>query len=103
MSFFYRNQGIYLCFNRHTSRYLTQAITDFAVKSLDEIKADSSPFFSYVAYNAPHWPIQALGEDIAQYKGCYLKGWDVMRTQRFRKQRELCIVKDSWSLSLRFE
>ncbi|WP_254560217.1 arylsulfatase [Dyadobacter diqingensis] len=86
-----------------TSRYLTQAITDFAVKSLDEVKRDANPFFLYVAYNAPHWPIQALPEDIAKYKGKYLKGWDALRDQRFKKQKEIGIVNDNWPLSQRFE
>ena len=49
-----------------TSKYLTQAITDFAIRSLDEIKDQKDPFFLYVAYNAPHWPIQALPQDIAR-------------------------------------
>lgn len=57
-----------------TSLYLTQAITNFALKSLDEIKDQPNPFLLYVAYNAPHWPIQALPEDIAKYKGKYLNG-----------------------------
>jgi arylsulfatase A-like enzyme len=85
-----------------TSRYLTQAITDFAIKSLDEIR-DENPFFLYLAYNAPHWPIQALPEDIAKYKGKYLKGWDQLRAERFAKQQALGIVSKDWKLSERYE
>lgn len=84
-----------------TSKYLTQAITDFAVKSLDEIKGQQKPFFMYVAYNAPHWPIQALPEDIAKFKGQYLKGWDVLRKQRYEKQLAAGIIKKQWQLSAR--
>ncbi|MEO3407716.1 arylsulfatase [Mucilaginibacter sp. CAU 1740] len=84
-----------------TSKYLTRAITDFAVKSLDEIKAEQKPFFMYVAYNAPHWPIQALPEDIVKFKGQYLKGWDVLRKQRYEKQLALGIIKKQWALSPR--
>ncbi|TLV03944.1 arylsulfatase [Dyadobacter luticola] len=85
-----------------TSRYLTQAITDFAVKSLDEVKNSEHPFFLYVTYTAPHWPIQALPEDIAKYKGKYLKGWDALRKARFAKQKQLGIMDKNWQLSPRF-
>lgn len=84
-----------------TSKYLTQAITDFAVKSLDEIKGQQKPFFLYLAYNAPHWPIQALPEDIAKFKGQFLKGWDVLRKQRYEKQLAAGIIKKEWQLSAR--
>jgi len=84
-----------------TSKYLTQAITDFAIKSLNEIKDQQRPFFMYVAYNAPHWPIQALPQDIAKFKGQYLKGWDVLRRQRYEKQIAAGIIKKQWQLSPR--
>lgn len=82
-----------------TSKYLTQAITDFAIRSLEEIKDKKDPFFLYVAYNAPHWPIQALPQDIAHYKGKYLEGWDKLRKQRYEKLLASGIVKKSWKLS----
>ncbi|SHF28596.1 arylsulfatase [Pedobacter caeni] len=85
-----------------TSLYLTQAITNFALKSLDEIKDQPNPFFLYVAYNAPHWPIQALPEDIAKYKGRYLSGWDELRQERYKKLRASGILKKEWALSPRF-
>ena len=86
-----------------TSRYLTQAITDFAIKSLDEIQNYRNPFFLYVAYNAPHWPIQALPEDIAKYKGKYLKGWDALRNERFKKQKSMGVFRNETMLSERFD
>lgn len=86
-----------------TSPYLTQAITDFAIKSLDEIRNDKNPFFLYLTYNAPHWPIQALPEDIAKYKGKYLGGWDSLRIRRYRKLIRLGLIKKEWQLSEKFE
>lgn len=86
-----------------TSRYLTQAITDFAVQSIDRVKDQSNPFFLYLAYNAPHWPIQALPEDIARYKGKYLQGWDALREARYRKLVDLGIIQKQWKLSPRYE
>lgn len=86
-----------------TSRYLTQAITDFAIQSIDRIKDQQNPFFLYLAYNAPHWPIQALPEDIARYKGKYLQGWDALREARYRKLISLGIIQKEWKLSPRYE
>ncbi len=85
-----------------TSCYLTQAITDFAIQSIDRIKDQQNPFFLYLAYNAPHWPIQALPEDIARYKGKYLQGWDALREARYRKLISLGIIQKEWKLSPRF-
>ena len=52
---------------------------------IDEAPARSTrdqPFFLYVAYTAPHWPLHAHDEDIAKYKGRFDKGWDTLREER---------------------
>jgi arylsulfatase A-like enzyme len=74
------------------SYYFTDEITNHAVKYLDENSKEKKPFFLYVAYTAPHWPLQALPEDIAKYKGAYDIGWDSLRTLRLKKQIQLGIV-----------
>ncbi|TSJ38821.1 arylsulfatase [Mucilaginibacter corticis] len=86
-----------------TSKYLTQAITDFAIGSLEQIKDQKNPFFLYVAYNAPHWPIQALPQDIAKYRGKYLNGWDALRYARYKKLLAAGIIKKEWALSPKYE
>lgn len=50
------------------------------------------PFFGYLAFTAPHWPLQAPAEDIARYKGRYDEGFDVLRERRLARQRELGIL-----------
>lgn len=50
------------------------------------------PFFAYLAFTAPHWPLQAHPEDIARYKGRYDMGFDALRQQRLARQRELGIL-----------
>ena len=40
------------------------------------------PFFVYAAYTAPHWPLHALPEDMARYRGRYREGWDALRAGR---------------------
>ncbi len=72
--------------------YLTDVHTDFAVKFMQEEKAKAphKPMFLYLAFNAPHNPLVALPEDVAKYRGKYLKkGWDVLREERFQRQLDL--------------
>ncbi|MBL0742699.1 arylsulfatase [Chryseolinea lacunae] len=72
--------------------YLTDKITDNALEFLTEQSKTTKPFFLYLAFNAPHWPLQALPEDIAKYKGVYDIGWDSLRQQRIARQKELGIL-----------
>lgn len=66
-------------------KYLTDEITDHSVEFLEQQNKEKKPFFLYVAYNAPHWPLQAKPEDIAKYKGTYKLGWDSLRKQRYEQ------------------
>lgn len=78
--------------------YMTDAITEDAVQVLENQRNKEQPFFLYVAYTAPHWPLQALEPDIQRYKGHYKKGWDEMRRLRFARQKKLGIVNGSLPL-----
>jgi arylsulfatase A-like enzyme len=82
--------------------YLTDAISDFATRFLQEAVERDNPFFLYVAHIAPHWPLHAREEDIATYRQQYREhGWDEWRLRRFQKQRELGVIPDRWGLSPR--
>ncbi len=81
--------------------YMTDAISDNAVNFMDEYGRRKEPFFLYVAYTAPHWPLHALPEDIAKYKGKYLEGWDALRRQRYKRMVEMGIIEKRWPLSPR--
>jgi arylsulfatase len=74
--------------------YATTAIAKHAIDFLAGHAAEnrSQPFFLYLAFNAPHFPLQALPEDIARYKDRYLAGWDVIREQRWQRLRKSEIV-----------
>ncbi len=75
------------------SYYFTDEITSHAVQFLEEqSKEKDKPFFLYLAYTAPHWPLQALPEDIAKYRGKYDAGWDVLRKERLARQVKLGII-----------
>jgi arylsulfatase A-like enzyme len=83
--------------------YTTDAFTDYAIRFVDEARQSTQkrPFFLYLAYNAPHDPLQAPAEDIARYKGKYSKGWDELRRERYERQIALGVIKKQWELSPR--
>ncbi len=81
--------------------YMTDAFTQRAVEFLDACGGKKEPFFLYVAYTAPHWPLHARTEDIARYKGKYRSGWDALRETRRRKQIEMGLLDAKWPLTPR--
>jgi len=84
-----------------TNFYMTDAITEKAVADIRNYAGREKPFFLYVAYTAPHWPLQAPEADIARYRERYLAGWDAIRTNRYERQLELGIVDRKWPLTPR--
>jgi arylsulfatase len=82
--------------------YMTDAITDHALQYLQTQPKEATPFFMYVAYTAPHWPLHALPEDIQKYRGKYLKGWDYLREERYKRMQQMGIVDKQWPLSPRY-
>ncbi|MBN1344260.1 MAG: arylsulfatase [Phycisphaerae bacterium] len=81
--------------------YITDAFTDYAVKFIGQYARGDKPFFLYVPYTAPHWPLHAWPEDIAKYKGKYMLGWDGLRRQRHKRMIEMGIVDARWGLTPR--
>jgi arylsulfatase len=82
--------------------YSTDAVTDYAIRFLDEeARSEKEPFFLYIAYNAPHYPLQAKRADVEKYLGRYNIGWDELRRRRFARQVELAIIPPSTELSPR--
>lgn len=83
--------------------FFTDAVSDEAVRQIQEhaAKDDDTPFFQYVAYTAPHWPLHAHEEDIARYKGRFDAGWDTLREERLARMREMGILDKDWDLSER--
>ncbi|MEM9282546.1 MAG: sulfatase-like hydrolase/transferase, partial [Verrucomicrobiota bacterium] len=81
--------------------YTTDAFTDYGMRFIQEHRKErgEDPFFLYLAYTAPHWPLQAFEDDIAKYRGNYRIGWDKLREQRYARQIELGLVDPDWPLS----
>jgi arylsulfatase len=86
--------------------YYTDAISDTAVEFLhDHIQREvqmpgkrDSPFFLYVAYTAPHWPLHAKPEDIAKYKGRFASGWDILRKEKIERMKALGLIDEKWDI-----
>lgn len=71
--------------------YYTDAISDEAaafIRGADR----GRPFFLYVAYTAPHWPLHAREKDIAAYRRTYADGWDSIREKRYRRMAEMQLI-----------
>ncbi|MBC5764657.1 arylsulfatase [Ramlibacter albus] len=81
--------------------FYTDAISDNAVDMIRRHRKQHAdkPFFQYVAYTAPHWPLHAHDEDIARYKGRFDKGWDRLREERLARLVQAGILKKDWPLS----
>ena len=81
--------------------YTTDAKTDYAIRFVSEsLEADRErPFFLYLAYNAPHYPLHAPEEEVMKYRGKYRGGWAELRQQRYARQLELGLVPQKWKLS----
>lgn len=81
--------------------YLTDAITNYAVKFIKDSKKakPEKPYFMYLAYNSPHNPLQAPRKDIERYRGSYKVGWEAIRKQRHARMQELGIIGKEAKLS----
>ncbi|GAA1704486.1 arylsulfatase [Microbacterium sediminicola] len=69
--------------------YLTHAFTEHAQEVIASAAGQDRPFFLYLAYTAPHWPLQAPAADIAAQQGRYAGGWDQARIAREQRQADL--------------
>ena len=108
-SYYLKDQGRFFNPTRHfkddqplpavpkgTDYYATTALADHAIEVLRE-HADEhagAPFFHYLAFAAPHFPLHALPEDIALYDETYQVGWDAIRLQRWQRMRKLGLLDD---------
>ena len=81
--------------------YSTDAFTNESLRMLQTHQRDhaQNPFFMYLAFNAPHWPLHAPEALIDKYRGQYLEGWDVLREQRYKRMIGMQLIDAAWALS----
>jgi arylsulfatase len=72
----------------YTTRFYTQRMLEY----IEQDRAEGKPFFAYLAYTAPHWPLQAPDEAIARFAGKYDAGYEALYASRFARQKELGLV-----------
>lgn len=82
-----------------SSYYATIATADHAIECLKDHATNhpDRPFFHYVAFIAPHFPLHALPQDIAKYRDKYLSGWEAMREARFDRQKQMGLTRTTLS------
>ncbi len=72
--------------------YSTDGFTDYAIEYVKGVRDKDRPFFLYLAYVAPHFPLQAHERDIAKYEGRYDAGYEAIRVARFERQKAVGLV-----------
>ena len=83
--------------------YYTDAISDEAVRMIEWANEGELPFFLFVSYTAPHWPLHAREEDVTRFERSYREGWDTLRMERYERLVESKIIDEKWKLSPRDE
>ncbi len=81
--------------------FATDAITDHAMDFLANARNTKAPWFLYVAYQAPHFPLQSKAEDMQGYPAVYARGWDAIRQQRLARQKKLGLTAADTTLTPR--
>lgn len=81
--------------------YYTDAIGRHAADGIRDAAAGDAPFFAYVAFTAPHWPLHAKAEDLAHTKGQFDQGWDELRARRRQRQLDAGVCSDDATLDVR--
>lgn len=85
--------GKVVSLQRKQGDYLTEMEGDQAIADIDYAKQQKKPFFMYLAFNSAHWPLHAKPEDIAKYRGKFMKGWNALQAEKIKKIAALGLVK----------
>ena len=80
--------------------YTTDTFTDFSIESIQELIDEGSEqsFLLYLAFNAPHSPLQSKKKDYEKYLATYQLGWDKIRQARYDRQLEMGLIDKTWQL-----
>jgi arylsulfatase A-like enzyme len=72
--------------------YTTRDYTKKMLAYIEQDRAEGKPWFAYMAYTAPHWPLQAPEQSIAKFKGWYDEGYEAVYAKRFARQKALGLI-----------
>jgi len=83
--------------------YATDVFSDYAVEFIRQGQQKKKPFFLYLAYSSPHFPLHAPAETRDSYVNIYRRGWDVLRKERYARQLKSGLATEAWSFTERSE
>ncbi|WP_457254626.1 arylsulfatase [Pseudomonas juntendi] len=86
-----------------TDFYSSTWFTDRLIGAIDQPNPGNKPFFAFAAYTAPHWPLQAPDQYLAQYRGRYDQGYEAIAKQRLERQRKAGLVPADFPLDAQLE
>ena len=72
--------------------YSSRTYSEKMIEYLENRPDDGKPFFAYLTYTAPHWPLQAPKESVAKYAGQYASGYDALQISRFEKMQQIGLI-----------
>jgi len=76
--------------------YSTRVYTEKMIEYIETDRGDDKPFFGWLAYTAPHWPLQAPPESIARFEGMYDEGYDVLHARRLERAKQLGLIPEDY-------
>ncbi len=79
--------------------YSSDAFTDDAIRQIDAAQKSGKPFFTYLAFNAPHIPLHAPRENVEKYYDRYQAGWESLRQERFKRLKSMGLIDDRYVMS----
>lgn len=78
--------------------YTTDVFTDKAMLYMGEALDQGQPFFQYLAFNAPHWPLEAHDSYIERHLNDYQEGYEELRRIKFERMKKMGLLKPAWQL-----
>ena len=79
--------------------YATDAFSDYAVEFVKQGQKKKEPFFLYLAHSSPHFPLHAPAKTRDTYLETYRRGWDVLRKERYERQKKSGLVTKTWQFT----
>ncbi len=82
--------------------YATDVFNDYALEFIRQGQKSGKPWFLFLGHSSPHFPVQAPAERADKHEATYLRGWDVLREERFRRMKEIGLIDgEHWKLTPR--
>jgi len=72
--------------------YSSEHYANAAIEYINESKREDKPFFHFLSFSAPHWPLQVKDEYLDLYKGQYNDGYEVLAKKRLKAAKEKGII-----------